>query len=128
MEATEGRLEVLFGTDELLLPALSLGAVGAVGSTFNYLAPLFLKLWLAWKADDHQQALELQCSANRIIEVLLRWDNALSSGKAALEILKFACGDPRPPLRRFSPEEKERLKAELEAVSFPSSLLPLAAG
>ena len=40
----ESRFDVLWGTDEMLLSALATGARGAVGSTYNYAAPLYLKI------------------------------------------------------------------------------------
>jgi len=39
-----GRYEILFGVDEMLLGGLAFGARGAVGSTYNFAAPLYLKV------------------------------------------------------------------------------------
>src|SRR5690606_33440016 len=36
----EGKYDILFGYDELLLPALAIRAHGAIGSNYNYAAPL----------------------------------------------------------------------------------------
>jgi N-acetylneuraminate lyase len=117
-----GRLQVLSGFDEILLSALAAGAGGAVGSTYNLLAPHFVELWAAWSAGRVARAQELQHRANRIIDVLLRWQPAavLSASKAALECLGLSCGDPRPPLRRFSDQEKQALWAALRSAGFPA--------
>ncbi len=37
----EGAFDMLWGRDENLLPSLAAGARGAVGSTYNYAAPLY---------------------------------------------------------------------------------------
>src|SRR5437870_3692062 len=44
--------EVLFGRDENLLTGLGLGAKGAVGSTYNYAAPLYHRIIRAHAAGD----------------------------------------------------------------------------
>ncbi len=38
-----GKFDILYGTDELLLPALAVGAKSAIGSTYTFAAPLYLK-------------------------------------------------------------------------------------
>src|ERR1051325_10181989 len=48
----EGRFNILFGRDEILLAALAMGATGAVGSTYNYMAPIYNKVMEAFKAGD----------------------------------------------------------------------------
>jgi len=44
MKLDDGKWDILHGFDELLLAGLALGAKGAVGSTYNYLAPLYNKI------------------------------------------------------------------------------------
>src|SRR3954469_8189210 len=39
-----GRFDVLFGRDEMLLAGLSLGAHGAIGSTYNFAAPVYHRI------------------------------------------------------------------------------------
>uniref|UniRef100_A0A3B3T2K9 N-acetylneuraminate lyase n=1 Tax=Paramormyrops kingsleyae TaxID=1676925 RepID=A0A3B3T2K9_9TELE len=51
---------LLYGVDEQLLAALSMGADGAVGSTFNYLGPLVSGLLTAYGKGDVSQARTLQ--------------------------------------------------------------------
>jgi dihydrodipicolinate synthase/N-acetylneuraminate lyase len=49
LDVDPDRYEILFGCDEALLTGLSLGASGAVGSTYNFMAPLYLKLIQAFE-------------------------------------------------------------------------------
>ncbi|MCA9156490.1 MAG: dihydrodipicolinate synthase family protein, partial [Planctomycetales bacterium] len=48
----EGEFDVLFGSDEALLAALALGVRGAVGATYNFAAPLYLRVIEAFEAGD----------------------------------------------------------------------------
>jgi N-acetylneuraminate lyase len=51
-----GRFEILWGVDEMLLPALSVGAHGAVGSTYNFAAPIYHRIMDAFKKFDFETA------------------------------------------------------------------------
>ena len=55
LEIEDGRFDMLFGRDELLLSALKLGARGAVGSTYNCAAPLYHALIAAHQLGDEAQ-------------------------------------------------------------------------
>jgi N-acetylneuraminate lyase len=112
----EGRFDILFGRDELLLSALKLGARGAVGSTYNYAAPLYQALIAAYDRGDQSQATDLQALAVRMINALL--------GSGALPIAAFKwfmgqvavdCGPVRLPLNDPTADQIAVLKAKLEA-------------
>ena len=51
-----GKYDMLWGRDENMLPALAVGAKGAVGSTFNYAAPLYYELIAAFDNNDLKKA------------------------------------------------------------------------
>ena len=46
-----GRYNLLFGSDEMLLSGLAGGADGAVGSTYNFAAPLYNRIIAAFAAE-----------------------------------------------------------------------------
>src|SRR5262249_5188945 len=48
LQAAGGRFDVPWGLDECLLAALAVGASGAVGSTYNFAAPLYRRLLAAF--------------------------------------------------------------------------------
>ena len=60
-------LDLLFGRDELLLAGLSLGAKGAVGSTYNFAAPLYRRVMDAFAQGRLEEArgAQLRGPANR---------------------------------------------------------------
>src|SRR5262249_51432209 len=47
-----GRFDIPWGVDEYLLAALALGAVGGVGSSFNFAAPLYHRMLAAFAQGD----------------------------------------------------------------------------
>jgi N-acetylneuraminate lyase len=115
----EGRFNILFGRDEILLAALALGATGAVGSTYNYMAPLYLQLIKAFEAGQLETARRLQSQAIQIIAVMSR-RGGLAAGKAMMKMVGLDCGPVRAPLQNLSREALESLTRELDYVGFPS--------
>ena len=54
LRAAGGRYDMPFGCDEYLLAALVLGCGGAVGSTYNFAAPIYQRLLAAFQRGDLQ--------------------------------------------------------------------------
>ena len=115
-----GRFDVLFGRDEILLSALALGARGAVGTTYNFAAPLYLRIIEAFKAGDMKTAADLQMRAAEMIRILARagGGSAIPSGKAVMKMIGIDCGPVRLPIVGLRPEECERLRTDLERIGF----------
>ncbi len=112
VQAAGDRRRVLFGCDEMLLAAVALGAHGAVGSTYNLMAPLYRRMLAAVAADDWPTARRLQARSVAVVRVLERF-GGLAAGKAAMALVGVDCGPVRPPL--VSPDPAE-LRAALDAV------------
>jgi len=115
----EGRFNILFGRDEILLAALALGATGAVGSTYNYMAGVYHQMIEAFNAGDTENARRYQLTAIQIIAIMSR-HGGLAAGKAMMKMAGIDCGPVRTPLQNLSPEALESLTRELEYVGFPS--------
>ncbi len=79
-----GRFDVLWGSDGMLLGALVIGAKGAVGSTYNAIAPLYTKLIEAFQRGDCQTARELQTQSIAFINALGATGNFFAALKAVL--------------------------------------------
>ncbi len=88
--------DMLWGRDEMLLAALALGARGAVGSTYNFAAPLYLKMWEAFDAGDMETARNCQQESRKIIADLLKGCFLLNA-KSALRDKGIDCGGCRKP-------------------------------
>lgn len=126
LDFEDGRFNILFGRDEILLAALALGAPGAVGSTYNYMAPLYHQIIAAFNAGDLDAARRFQSRAIQIIAVMIR-RGGLAAGKAMMKLVGLDCGPVRAPLQNLSPEALESLTRELHAAGFPLSATEAAA-
>jgi N-acetylneuraminate lyase len=62
---------VFSGYDELLMLGRSLGAFGAIGSTYNVFAPVARKIWDAMGDGDVKKARESQASLNTAIQDII---------------------------------------------------------
>jgi N-acetylneuraminate lyase len=119
VEFEDGRFNILFGRDEILLAALSLGATGAVGSTYNYMSRVYTALIEAFQAGDLEAALRFQSVAIRII-VLMSQRGGLPAGKAMMKMIGLDCGPVRPPLANLSATAIEDFARELDQAGFPA--------
>jgi N-acetylneuraminate lyase len=116
LELEDGRFDVLFGRDELLLSALKLGARGAVGSTYNYAAPLYHALIAAHQQGDSAKAAELQALAVRMINAFLECGaHPIAAFKWFMSRVAVECGPVRLPLANPTPEQIAALETKLEA-------------
>jgi len=122
------RYTILHGRDQILLAALAIGAKGAVGSTYNYAAPIYLRLMTAFAAGDIATARREQAFAVRFIEVMLR-HGGLPAGKAIMRLIGLDCGGVRLPMRSLDAAAEKSLKTGLEEVGFFEAIrLPSASG
>jgi len=99
-----GRFNILFGTDEVLLAALALGVTGGVGSTYNYAAPLYLRLLEAFERGDLEAARREQRKSVALVKALVD-HGVLRAGKAIMTLIGIECGPVRPPVQPVDDEE-----------------------
>lgn len=111
------RYEMLFGFDEMLLAALSIGIKGAVGSTYNFAAPLYRQLIDAVNRRDLAEAAMCQSRAVAMIEVINRC-GGFAAQKAIMGMLNRPCGSPRLPQSSMTSAEVEHLRRQLDAIGF----------
>lgn len=116
----DGRFNMLFGLDEMLLPALALGVRGAVGTNYNYASGLYLRLWQAVAENEWETARGLQAQANELIGLLARF-GFLQAAKRVMAILGVDCGPVRPPLAELDGDAERMLRRELDRIGFPQN-------
>ncbi len=127
VQAAGGRFDMLFGRDELLLSALQVGARGAVGSTYNFAAPLYHRI-IAMAVADPAQAGRLQAIAVQMIQAFLDCGaNPLAAMKAHMKRWGVDCGPARLPLDNLSAAQAARLETAL-AASGLNDWVPVDAG
>jgi N-acetylneuraminate lyase len=113
----EGKYDMLWGRDENMLAALAVGAKGAVGSTFNYAAPLYHQLILAFDHHDLILASRLQQKAIDMIRLLGKY-GGITVGKSFMRLVGFDFGGFRLPLQNMTPEQFENFKLDVAALNF----------
>lgn len=99
----DGAYDMLWGRDESMLSALVLGARGAVGSTFNYAAPLYHMLIEAFDENNLEEARRLQQKAIDMIMLLPKF-GGIATGKAFMKYIGINCGEFRLPVKNMSGE------------------------
>ncbi|MBQ8229434.1 MAG: N-acetylneuraminate lyase [Clostridia bacterium] len=93
------------GFDEMMLAGLIMGADGAIGSTFNFMAEKFIKLQSLFSANKIAEAQALQTQINEIIAVLCEV-GVMAGEKEVLNQLGFEFGDCRKPFKKLTDSEK----------------------
>lgn len=116
-EFERGRFDILFGCDEMLLCGLAAGARGAVGSTYNYLAPLYRCVIDACQRGNLDEARRYQGLAVKFVHAILRW-RGIAGLKAVMKLIGVDCGPNRLPLLSLQPGEIDQLRNELDAMGF----------
>jgi N-acetylneuraminate lyase len=111
------RGSVLFGRDEIFLDALQMGARGAVGSTYNYAAPIYQRVIRAHEAGDLDSARQHQARAVEFINIMNRV-GGLAAGKSIMKLIGIDCGPVRLPLTNLTPGQEKDFHAQLRAIGF----------
>ncbi len=113
----DGKYDILFGLDEMLLPALSVGAKGAVGSTYTYAAPLYLKVVELYKANKHTEARQMQFHLVEMVRCIIKYA-PIPSQRAIMKMQGLELGPSRLPLTNLTTQEYSSLKNSLDEVGF----------
>jgi N-acetylneuraminate lyase len=109
----DGAFDVAFGFDEMLLAALALGAKGAVGSTYNFAAPIYHRLAEAFGRGDLAAARQEQMRSVKLIQLLAR-RGFMGATKAVMEMLDVPVGPARLPNATLTEVEVKDLRAALD--------------
>jgi len=113
----DGKFDIPFGVDEFLPGGLAVGAIGAVGSTYNYAAPLYLDIIEAFNNGEQETVTALMDKVIGIIRPLVQY-GGVAAGKAAMQLHGIDVGDPRLPIRALSAKEKEDVVAKMNDAGF----------
>lgn len=117
LRVNNGQFDIPFGVDEFLPAGLACGAIGAVGSTYNYAAPLYLRLIDSFNRGNHQDVAACMDKVIAIIRVLVQY-GGVAAGKLAMQLHGIDVGDPRRPLRPMTAEQKQDALAKFRAAEF----------
>lgn len=104
------------GCDELGSSNIALGVDGIIGSFYNVIPDLYLKIWKAVKASDIPVATALQAKAVHVIMEGIRSGSMMACMKVWLRGAGIPAGYARRPFSNFTEEEEQALLASLTAI------------
>ena len=113
-----GKYEILWGCDEMLLSALVLGCSGGIGSTYSLQPAIYRELMAAWHACDLEAARKWQARSWLFVKIFSKYGHPLATQKAILRMLGFDFGPCRLPIPLLADEAEEKLLAELKEHAF----------
>ena len=116
LEFKNRKYNIMWGRDEMLLEALSIGADAFIGSTYGYMAPLYHAITEAFRAGDIKMAAALQFEAVRLITLLDKYGSG--TGKAFMRAAGLDLGPCRRPLNTLEGERYQAFLQELPATQF----------
>lgn len=112
-----GKYDIPFGVDEFIPAGLACGALSAVGSTYNYAAPLYLEIIDKFNNGDYKGIPACMDKVIAIIRVLVEY-GGVAAGKVAMQLHGIDVGDPRRPLRPLTAAQKTDALTKFKAAGF----------
>jgi N-acetylneuraminate lyase len=108
------KFEIYFGVDERFHSSLHAGATCWVGSTYNHLAPAYLKIAELKKAGLDDKAADLQQKAVRFVEILTGFGGYSGASKSFMRHLGLDMGVSRYPHHTLTELELDQVLMEFE--------------
>lgn len=117
MYLTDGKLDMYSGEDGLVVPLMSIGAIGVI-SVWSNIAPKDVHdMCMSYLEGDIQKALEIQRKGLPLVDALFSEVNPIPV-KKAMNLLGMEVGPLRLPLTEMEEKNTEILKGVMEAYGF----------
>ena len=110
---------VFNGRDEVLAAGLLMGATGGIGTFYNVLPELFVRIYASVQAGRWDDARAAQQRVNALIRVTLQFP-AFPAVKQILAWSGLDCGECLPPRGALDERQRRRLRDDLIAEGFDS--------
>lgn len=111
------KYDVFYGTDEMLLSALVVGAKAYIGSTYNFAASIYNKVVNAFYQNDIETAAKMQLTSVELVRIINKY-GGLSAQKTIMKLSGVDCGPARLPLKSLNTNETKSLKNDLQQIGF----------
>lgn len=111
------RYDFICGVDEMLLGAWMTGMRGAVGTTYNFAAPLYSRLIICCEQGRIEEARRHQARASTMIKVILKTCGR-PGFKAVMGLIGQDCGPHRLPHTTATPAQISEMHKALEEIGF----------
>lgn len=118
LRVQHGRYEVFFGCDEALIAGYALGCRSAIGSTYNFMAPVARQIIEAFDNGEFDLARSLQAQIVATVNILSEY-GYLMAAKSVMRVFGIECGTVRQPLQELSREQEVEVLERLTSIGFP---------
>jgi N-acetylneuraminate lyase len=125
VEFARDRFEILWGLDEMLHFGLAAGGRAAVGSTYNFAAPIYRRLLTAFAAGDLETVRLEQSRSQAIVRTFLPY-GPRGAQKAIMKMIGVDCGPSRLPVATLTRSQFVAMEDELRAIGFFDWIEPVA--
>lgn len=115
-EGCKPGFQVYGGCDELGSSNIALGVDGIIGSFYNVIPDLYLKIWKAVKDSDIPTATALQAKAVHVIMAGIHSGSMMACMKVWLRGAGIPAGYARRPFSNFTEAEEQKLLEELTEI------------
>lgn len=115
-EGCKPGFQVYGGCDELGSSNIALGVDGIIGSFYNVIPDLYLKIWKAVKDSDIPTATALQAKAVHVIMAGIHSGSMMACMKVWLRGAGIPAGYARRPFTNFTEAEERKLLEELTKI------------
>lgn len=113
LEMTQGRLDVLVGHDEVVLPALAGGCSGMILASAQVFPEIWQQVLTSVREGDLQTARQLQMKVQKLARIFVRYGGGVAV-KAALNMMGIKVGRPRRPLKAVGGAMVHETRAEIQ--------------
>lgn len=111
--AAGGKYDIAFGYDEMMIAGWSAGAQAYVGSTFNFMMPLYTQLVEAAESGNVDEARRLQHLSEQAVRVLNQVGAFHPLVKSVISRLGVPCGPGRLPMGGITQAQADELWQKL---------------
>ncbi len=117
LKACGGKYDITWGIDEWFAGAVAMGAKSAIGSTYNYAAPLYYKIAEAVRKGNIAKATAGMKKVCDIVDILVQY-GGVAGGKAMMAVHGLDMGDVRLPCKSLTAAEKADCVKRLRKIGY----------
>ena len=104
----KNKFTMYWGIDENFINLYAAGNISFIGSTYNYMLPIYQKMVEAFKQKKQKKFFWMQKTAFKIYDVLSKYEG-IPAGKEMMSFIGLDCGPVRLPLKKIDLSEKENI-------------------
>lgn len=117
LRALGGKYDITWGIDEWFAGAVALGAKSAIGSTYNYAAGIYYKIWNAVKKGDLKAVEAGMKKVCDIVDILVQY-GGVAGGKVMCKMWGVDLGDVRLPNKTIDAKGKADILKRIKKIGY----------